>query len=416
MNMNDSNFFSILCASILAIASITVHAELIDRGDGLIYDVDQDITWLQDFNSLGYWPNWNAANAWADSLVFRGFDDWRLPHTPQMDSSCVPLYDWTDNLAYQDCTGGELGYLYYIELENIFSLSYFDNILNDYGPFINIQTGYWTSMRFDPTLEWPTDTGAMIPTSDNYHWIFYMNKGDKFVFGDGNSRAATAVRDGDVCGGYSLAVNTWTMFGLSCTPIAPATVDSVFGDDLESSQYGLSWVMYEWNTATDSYIRLLDTNSTLSQNKGYWILSLETANLDVEGSVTQAVVSTECPAPGCYEIPLVPPGDGETQQYNMVGHVFPGTVPIPWKDVRIKTNVDSIVSVYTPSEAALPNNNIMDKTIWIYNGNAYNEYDDITPGKEGQLAAFDGFWVRTLPGAPADTTCCCRKFRSPLTP
>ena len=46
--MNDSKFFNILCATILVIVSTATHAELFDRGDGLIYDSDQDLTWTQD--------------------------------------------------------------------------------------------------------------------------------------------------------------------------------------------------------------------------------------------------------------------------------------------------------------------------------------------------------------------------------
>ncbi len=67
--------------------------------------------------------------------------------------------------------------------------------------------------------------------------------------------------------------------------------------------------------------------------------------------------------------------------------------------------------VYTPAEALTAS--IMDKTIWKYNGNAYVSYDDFTPGKEGQLAAFDGFWVRTLQNAPADTTLLLPKVPAP---
>jgi hypothetical protein len=185
-----------LYATVLAIISTTTHAELFDRGNGMIYDDDLDITWLQDANPIG-WVSWDTANAWAESLVYGGFDDWRLPYTPQMDPTCVSIQT-VDFLSYQDCTGGELGHLFYTELGNFYSTDYLDIINNYYGPFFNIQTGYWTSTRFDPTLEWPTDTGAMIPNNDDYHWLFYLNKGDKFVFGDGNSRAAIAVRDGDV--------------------------------------------------------------------------------------------------------------------------------------------------------------------------------------------------------------------------
>jgi len=161
---------------------------------------------------------------------------------------------------------------------------------------------------------------------------------------------------------------------------------------------------------------LSDPLKPLSQNKGYWILSLTQANLDIEGNVTQAVASNECVVPqGCYEIPLTPPTGGETEQYNLVGHAFPGTVPIPWKDVRIKTQEGATVNVYSPSAAQTAG--IMDATIWLYNGNGYDAFDETTPGMGGQLIAFDGFWVKTLPGASAvTTTLLLPKVPAPLTP
>ena len=67
-----------LSAGLLVLLAAPAHATLIDRGGGLIYDDVLDITWLQDA-SLGGKLNWNDAVAWADTFMFGGFDDWRLP-------------------------------------------------------------------------------------------------------------------------------------------------------------------------------------------------------------------------------------------------------------------------------------------------------------------------------------------------
>ena len=47
-------------------------ATLIDRGGGLIYDTDLNITWTQQAGD-GVLRNWAGANAWATALVFGGF-------------------------------------------------------------------------------------------------------------------------------------------------------------------------------------------------------------------------------------------------------------------------------------------------------------------------------------------------------
>jgi hypothetical protein len=67
----------------------TMQAQLIDRGNGMIYDSDQDLTWLQDANyartsgcDLDWIMTWHQAMAWAGGLVFNGFDDGR-PDRPE---------------------------------------------------------------------------------------------------------------------------------------------------------------------------------------------------------------------------------------------------------------------------------------------------------------------------------------------
>jgi len=67
--------------------SAPAKAALIDRGNGMIYDTDLGITWLQNANSAGPSMTWNQANAWAASLNFGGYNDWRLPKTLPLNGS-----------------------------------------------------------------------------------------------------------------------------------------------------------------------------------------------------------------------------------------------------------------------------------------------------------------------------------------
>lgn len=94
---------------VFGVATLAQANNLIDRGGGLIYDSDLDITWLQDAG-LGGQKTWGAAKTWADGLVYHDsvrnvdYDDWRLP----MGIYNAPVLADT-----------EMGHLYYTELGNI---------------------------------------------------------------------------------------------------------------------------------------------------------------------------------------------------------------------------------------------------------------------------------------------------------
>jgi hypothetical protein len=65
--------------------ALPVQAGLVDRGGGLLYDNELNITWLQDANyaktsgaDADGRMTWNVATDWAAGLVYGGYDDWRL--------------------------------------------------------------------------------------------------------------------------------------------------------------------------------------------------------------------------------------------------------------------------------------------------------------------------------------------------
>jgi hypothetical protein len=84
---------------------------LLDRGFGLIYDTERNITWLQDMNyaktvarSLDGQLTWPAAMAWVSSLNYRGIRGWRLPTALNRDGTGPGIGN--------NCVGSELGHLY----------------------------------------------------------------------------------------------------------------------------------------------------------------------------------------------------------------------------------------------------------------------------------------------------------------
>lgn len=178
----------------------TSSATLWDRGGGLIYDDVLNITWLQDANyakTSGYdsdgLMDWDESVAWADQLVYGGFDDWRLPTTT--DGLWVWGYDGTTTGGY-NITSSEMGYMYYV---NLGGLGYYATDgthpqpgygINNSGPFVNVQTGYG---RY-----W---SGTLYAVDPSAAWTFHFGDGGQLLYQlqpVGPFWHAWAVRDGDL--------------------------------------------------------------------------------------------------------------------------------------------------------------------------------------------------------------------------
>lgn len=167
-----------LVSAVIGLVAVPADATLIDRGGGLIYDDDLNITWLQDANyasTSGYDADgameWPDAVTWADTLVYGGYSDWRLP----------TLYDGSaDSTDFgYNITSSEMGHLFYTELGN-------NSSLTNTGPFTNLQvvTSYWSGTEYalNPDLVW---------------WFSFNDGYQRANHGVGNSMYVWAVRSGD---------------------------------------------------------------------------------------------------------------------------------------------------------------------------------------------------------------------------
>ena len=195
---------------LLSLNAVTASATLFDRGNGLIYDSAQNITWMQDANyaktslyDTDGLMTWNAATVWAAGLVYQGYSDWRLPTTTDTGTSgCNFAYSGTD-CGYNVATNSsELAHLFFIDLNN---LSY-DDTSGNHRPgytftanasfsdaahgnasdsFTNLQSSvYWSGSEYAP------NTGNA--------WNFSTDDGYQDAYDKGYSLYAWAVRSGDV--------------------------------------------------------------------------------------------------------------------------------------------------------------------------------------------------------------------------
>ncbi len=181
-------------------------ATLFDRGNGMIYDSDQDLTWLQDANyaqTSGYdadgLMSWHEAMAWASGLNYGGYDDWRLPTVIDTGSAgCDWGYSGTDCGYNVDTSGSELAYMWYDILGNTPEYDVDGNgpqsgwgltsTSADGVDFLNLQSGtYWSG----------TENAANIYTA----WRFGTDDGRQTTSARWRELYAWAVRSGDVGGG-----------------------------------------------------------------------------------------------------------------------------------------------------------------------------------------------------------------------
>ena len=191
------NGWKLYLVVVLILLSNTVRAELIDRGNGLIYDTVLDITWLQDANyaqTSGYDDDgkmtWYEATVWADQLVYEGFDDWRLASinisagtpigTIDSFSSLINCYEETEEV----CRDNEYGYMFLYNLGGWVGDNLTGNQTSLSGVELNnIQFGYWSNDQYYDFYE---------------AFVFFFSGGGMIYDGKTSHWAAWAVRAGDI--------------------------------------------------------------------------------------------------------------------------------------------------------------------------------------------------------------------------
>lgn len=121
------------------------------------YDSDANLTWLTKANVNGA-IQWSDAMNWAQTLRINSVSGWRLPVTQQPDSTCSEQNN--DQSFGVNCTGSELGNLFYNVLGGDTDDPIVDHHNANYDLFSNIQSGiYWSATDFAPGAPWVLDFG-----------------------------------------------------------------------------------------------------------------------------------------------------------------------------------------------------------------------------------------------------------------
>lgn len=211
--MNCRNAFVAVTVIMASVCSGATQAALVDRGGGLIYDTDLNVTWLQDANyakTSGYSAyglmTWSQAVTWAENLSYYDnvrnvtYADWRLPTTTD---TGAPGCDF--GFSGKDCgynvnpASSEMAHLHFTELGNLSRFTTTGTLSgamegganpnsaqDNTGPFINFQPGYY----------WSGTEYALYPSEA---WSFYPRTGEQDTSNKSFYRYyALAVRPGDV--------------------------------------------------------------------------------------------------------------------------------------------------------------------------------------------------------------------------
>ena len=169
-----TKFLSIL----LIFASSNLFAALVDRGNGLIYDDEEDLTWLYDANylftssqDLDGRKSFSQAVSWVESFEYAGADNWRLPN-----ASPNPVKAFNQ-------VAGELGYMFYVNAASTKNIP-IDTSQIPLFENIKLDQGYWLSSE--------------VSTDPSKAWVFHLNNGLQADRGISSQRYVWPVHDGDI--------------------------------------------------------------------------------------------------------------------------------------------------------------------------------------------------------------------------
>lgn len=195
-----------LAAALLTIASSAASAALMDRGGGMIYDSQRNITWLANANyarTSGFdadgLMNWSDAMQWAANLNYGGYSDWRLPMSVN------------SGLNGYDCIGSEMCDLFY-ELGGAAGADLRQTHNDRFALFENIQGGYYWSETTHP-----------IDSENAFNFNFEggtQSSDNKVAL----SRWVWAVRDGDVTAVPEPATAALFLVGLAALYLRRRTI------------------------------------------------------------------------------------------------------------------------------------------------------------------------------------------------
>jgi len=181
---------------------------------------------------------------------------------------------------------------------------------------------------------------------------------------------------------YDLPNKEWRIISLpSIPPAGENTVEKVFGDDI-LGQYGTDWIMYGFDTQTNSYGEALKPNDPVEHGRGYWITQI------TGHPVTLKMPSGSTEATEKYSLQLASVAGGNSTQWTLSGNPFSSSLNLG--ELSLKTDSGACSSTPCNLDKA-ETEKLLHNQVWVYDGNGYVQKD-----KQSMLNAWGGFWAASL--------------------
>lgn len=189
----------------------------------------------------------------------------------------------------------------------------------------------------------------------------------------------------------SLQNNRWELLSVPADG-SSTTIASIFSDDLPDAEYNISWAVFRFDMAQQSYIQAALSDS-LAQGEGFWIIQMtgNDVTVDIPANLPEGVAldSLPCASPdGCYSKKLATSTTADFL-WSLVGSPYLSSINT--FDLRLTSSEDQCALGYDIEESVLEG--YLKESPWAYDSGSgqYVPLDQLV-----SIEPWRGFWVPTV--------------------
>lgn len=195
---------------------------------------------------------------------------------------------------------------------------------------------------------------------------------------------------------YTLQNRVWSLLTVPANSSAQ-TIEQLFEDDLPISTYRQTWLIYQFDRLSQSYV-IPSLDSNLAQGDGFWMIQLTGSDVEIDlpadlpdgdSQLTDTCASSE----GCFSAQISTSASAGT--WAIIGAPF--SSPVDVSKIRISTS-GGICAAGCDLEQAKSDGLLLGEQLAF--SNASGQYESIT--STGFVQPWQGFWIH-LAALPVGT-------------